>query len=735
MKTAPPPICRAILSLATLLAIAPMARAQLWREFSHSDAPHEVTYDIPITITELLDGTTDVIELPVLVVLLEFSDVTHQPDHTALFYHDFVFGIGSGEWTADHSSVKQIFEANSNGRLLLVPAVETNGTSNDGIVGWVTAQCPPGTSGAICVDGTQDNQSCDPVAPDPCVNGGGHCEACDSWEYYRWKDWKKRAEAIRRADAFVNFASYDTRDRFWRSDSDGRIRSNELAVVVIHARPNCQDHHGHPAWGEDACTGGTMRPTDPADVPVDGVLAHQHPGVMPEANTADVLAHELAHESFGMADLYGIDTDSCNPIVRTAMGSICYPCAQDAQACNDACDAAPCLEDMGAFETSWANHGATVNSTGSDLTTCGVDDSNDVWFTYTPAYSDNVVISLCDNACSFDTTLAVFDGCGGPQLAGACNNDFACAADCTQLSQLTLAMTAGTTYQIRVSGQSAATGTYELGVTGGGGVCDYPRDSKWYPQPAGPFSMMDNQHTYLPHLDAWAKIHLGFVKPLVATEDGTYTLYDAETARSFTQQDAQPEALVIYDPRRPDPFSEYFIVENRNVIGWNGVNTVDSGLAVWLVHENPFPGDGSMELRRGLQLIRRGTWAADHNALWDGADSDYYDLTMTSVPKNTSWTDGTESYIEIRDISPAGPVMTLQIRLPGVFVDAANQGSENGSQQLPYDTVTEGIEAVDAAGGSQTIRIGGGTYSVGSSVISTPCTLAGWRDGPVIIRQ
>ena len=39
--------------------------------------------------------------------------------------------------------------------------------------------------------------------------------------------------------------------------------------------------------------------------------------------------------------------------------------------------------------------------------------------------------------------------------------------------------------------------------------------------------------------------------------------------------------------------------------------------------------------------------------------------------------------------------MTVQIRLPGVFVDAANHGFEDGSRQAPYNTVTEGIEAVD----------------------------------------
>ncbi len=59
------------------------------------------------------------------------------------------------------------------------------------------------------LDGPEDGEECHPTVPGACQAGGGHCEACDTWEYYPWKDWKKRAEAIRLADPYIDFSSSD----------------------------------------------------------------------------------------------------------------------------------------------------------------------------------------------------------------------------------------------------------------------------------------------------------------------------------------------------------------------------------------------------------------------------------------------------------------------------------------------------------------------------------------------
>jgi hypothetical protein len=63
----------------------------------------------------------------------------------------------------------------------------------------------------------------------------------------------------------------------------------------------------------------------------------------------------------------------------------------------------------------------------------------------------------------------VLSACGGTQIV--CNDDAGSGAPCGGLlSYVTFAGTAGTTYWIRVSGYSGATGNYSVRVQGGGGV-------------------------------------------------------------------------------------------------------------------------------------------------------------------------------------------------------------------------------------------------------------------------
>ncbi|RIK69021.1 MAG: hypothetical protein DCC65_01555 [Planctomycetota bacterium] len=106
--------------------------------------------------------------------------------------------------------------------------------------------------------------------------------------------------------------------------------------------------------------------------------------------------------------------------------------------------------------------GSSEGATGTDISSCAFSDTIDVWHCWTADCTGTATISLCGSA--FDTTLSVFNTCtGGGQLA--CNDDFAgCGGDGLQ-SQLTLAVTAGNTYYIRVSGFNGASGAYLLNVT------------------------------------------------------------------------------------------------------------------------------------------------------------------------------------------------------------------------------------------------------------------------------
>ncbi|HUW18953.1 MAG TPA: serine protease [Sedimentisphaerales bacterium] len=100
--------------------------------------------------------------------------------------------------------------------------------------------------------------------------------------------------------------------------------------------------------------------------------------------------------------------------------------------------------------------GSTVGATGAYSSSCGYDDTLDVWHIFTPAVTGYVLISLCGS--QLDTTLAVFDGCGGAELA--CDDD-----SCDLQSQVLINMTTGNTYLIRVAGYAGETGNYTLTVT------------------------------------------------------------------------------------------------------------------------------------------------------------------------------------------------------------------------------------------------------------------------------
>jgi M6 family metalloprotease-like protein len=680
-------ICLA-LSLMGLCAILPAkANAQLWLEFAHPSSPHlyMTNPNVPITVPELFSTSGDVtITRPVLVVLMEFSDMTHRAEHTVDFWRDLFFG---NPRPGIRPSVAEIMRENSNGRLLLVPATagDVYDGNPDGIVGWVAS-----TKTAAELADTNI----------------------------------KRAESIIVADPLFDYHVYD-------SNGDGLITTDELLIVAIFADNAplyngayaCDQHIGH--TDQPGCVGvpgGNTRQTNPSQIDVDQDTAwpkkvYEWIAGVGEIARVGVIIHEICHATFGHGDLYA--QAGCQIYQQVEDGYICMFCNN----CDDECANAVCMEDGLPY------NGSTANATGTDITSCAYNDTADVWHTYTPTVSGSVTISLCGS--EFDTTLAVFDACGGNEID--CNDDFDCDGDGnTELqSQITLGMTAGITYWIRVAGYNGATGKYRLTVTGGGGSCGYANDYNiWYPPRPGVYTLMDNyvpSEGFVHHLDPWAKIHLGFVKPLVVTHDGTYTLYDAETERNFSSQNTQPEALIVYDPLRTDPYKEYFILENRNITGTPIANQ-DQGLAVWLINEN------TLDLRRVVRLIRRGGhFVGDDNALWDGTDDvQGYDLTATSVPRNTNWTDGTKSYIEVYDIPPAGTSMTFKVRMPPIFVDRANGGSETGSRTNPFNTVSEGIAAIPTP--PRTIKIAGGSYPE-PMVISTPCSLMGWRNGNAVIGE
>ena len=108
-------------------------------------------------------------------------------------------------------------------------------------------------------------------------------------------------------------------------------------------------------------------------------------------------------------------------------------------------------------------NGTTVLATGTETSSCGYNDTLDVWYSFTPKFNYEYTISLCGSA--FDTTLAVFDGCGGTELA--CNDDAEPGACPNKWpSEFTLPLLRNSTYFIRIAGYDQQIGDYTLTIHG-----------------------------------------------------------------------------------------------------------------------------------------------------------------------------------------------------------------------------------------------------------------------------
>jgi hypothetical protein len=105
------------------------------------------------------------------------------------------------------------------------------------------------------------------------------------------------------------------------------------------------------------------------------------------------------------------------------------------------------------------NGGSNVCSSVDDSApSCG--GSADVWWYYTPTQSCQVTIDTCGS--SFDTILAVYDGCAGQELA--CNDDCVLGLCGGLNSCVSLDVTAGQTIWIQVLGYGGSRGEINLQI-------------------------------------------------------------------------------------------------------------------------------------------------------------------------------------------------------------------------------------------------------------------------------
>ena len=219
----------------------------------------------------------------ILVLLVDF------PDRAAV-------GSTEADWatkvfTDPANSLTDYFSEVSYGRLSMIPATETYGTANNGVVGWLrmTYNHPNTRNGT----GTANQQL--------------------------------TKDAILAADSYVNFAPFD-------DNGDGYISVSELSVVVIVAGYECAyggagtayepNVWGH-RWGlwsvtPPVCDGKTVG-YSPGGYTQMGEW-HQYTAGNGHMCTIGIVAHELGHDALGLPDLY--DTNSGNG-TSAGIGGFC----------------------------------------------------------------------------------------------------------------------------------------------------------------------------------------------------------------------------------------------------------------------------------------------------------------------------------------------------------------------------------------------------------------------------
>ncbi len=211
---------------------------------------------------------------PTLVLLAEFTDATatYPPAH----FSASVFGASS--------SVKHFYNTASYSNLVLIPAIETFGTSNDGVIGWLNlGYNHPNTGSSTSVQNQLITKN-----------------------------------ALIAADPYINYASYD-------NNSDSYISANELHIMVAVAGYEASYSANIPSiWAHQ------WNLNSVGTVTLDGVTLgdwYHNSGYsqfgeihLDHPATIGVMAHELGHD-LSWPDLYDTDGSSDGLGVWSIMSS------------------------------------------------------------------------------------------------------------------------------------------------------------------------------------------------------------------------------------------------------------------------------------------------------------------------------------------------------------------------------------------------------------------------------
>ncbi len=192
-------------------------------------------------------------------------------------------------------------------------------------------------------------------------------------------------------------------------------------------------------------------------------------------------------------------------------------------------------------------------------------------------------------------------------------------------------------------------------------------ETSWDPTAPGPYSLMD-QHSAHPHLDPWHKLHaVSWFDSIEETQD-SYVIIGAV--------EQHPYIYKLADPGHP---GEYFLIENRQKIGYDA-GLPDAGLAIWHINENTADvfRDGVM-IEPACGPTNPLQWS---QYLYDGTGSPWgLDFWWGSTGSNSRWVNGTDSKMGVWAISPSSNSMLVYLDVPGpgILVDVLPEEMSAGA--------------------------------------------------------
>lgn len=225
-----------------------------------------------------------------------------------------------------------------------------------------------------------------------------------------------------------------------------------------------------------------------------------------------------------------------------------------------------------------------------------------------------------------------------------------------------------------------------------GGFCLMASGS-WNPSSSSQLQL--NYGTKPAHMSAWCKTQLAWINPDVISADGNYSLAQVE------------ENNKAYKVNVPNNSSEYFLIENRQPIGFDeGLPGTEQGMLIWHIDETKsghqyWNNDEShplvdLEEASGVQHLTENTN--------DGEDSDYFrsgnvtKFNSTTTPNNQSYSG---SFLDERifNISASQDTMTFSVAsFDSIALQGPSSINERSTTNFSYiatypDTSTQDLSA------------------------------------------